>query len=139
MKVKKFDKSLYNKCDPQAKLKIENFLRSTGCEVTHKPEDYKTDVEFFYKGKKRFMEIERKVGWDSNVFPFNTVVLSLRREKSFQVADWMAVLNNKMNKVLICKTNYILTSPKKELSNKYVKDGEFVFDVPIKFWKMYDL
>lgn len=130
---KKFDKSLYEENDKIGKTKVLNYLRNLGIEAIENPNKYGIDIMI------ASIEIERRPIWKGSKFPFDTINIPIRKEKFFKNNIKYFVLNNDCSYALICDSEKIVECSKIENSNKFVKNNELFYSVPISFFKIVKL
>lgn len=128
---KRFNKELYTLYDLKAKKWFDRLLpeRYTCVENTKK-----TDVDLLvYRGNERIFnaEVEVKIIWKDEDFPFDTIHLPKRKLK-YCLLDkpTLFVVFNKLGNRYCCFWSHkVHKAPLKEVPNKFVSRGEFFFDI----------
>ena len=130
---KRFDKDLYDDNDTSAKEKAIAYFKRIGMKAEHNSDRYGIDL---IVDNKFYCEVEVKHNWKTSRFPFNDLQLSERKRK-FAVLDnddmpvVMMVMNSLQTDALVVKGRDVIDSPSVEVSNKYIKSGEYFFKIPI--------
>lgn len=132
-KHKKFDKDLHDKYDREKKVAIEYF-KKLGMYAYENPRKFEVDVIVEDKNNNNFYcEVEVKRLWKGEYFKFPDIQVLYRKKKYFTLdkPTVLMMFNEEITHALFLKSQDILESPKKEISNRYVKKGEFFFIVPL--------
>lgn len=130
---KKFDKNLYDDNDTIAKEKVIQYFNRIGMKADHNSDRYGIDL---IVNNKFYCEVEVKHNWKSNTFPFPDLQLSERKRK-FAILDTdefpvvFMVMNYDHTNALVVKGRDVLSSPSKEIPNKYEPKGEYFFKIPV--------
>ena len=141
---KPFSKENYETNDFSAKKTVMSFLKKIALSVIENPDKYGIDLiadGVTHNGQilnKVFIEVERRNIWDYN-FPFSSVHIPERKTKFFNQRILYAVVNSNYNRIMLCPSDIITQFTPVEISNKSIKEGEFFYDVPLKYWKIYNV
>ena len=131
--TKKFDKSLHNKFDSQAREKLRTLLKNTDYEVVNNPDPYGVDC-FLLKNKNKVVNIELEVKrvWKA-AFNYPTVQFPLRKTKFCKLdkPTIFLMFNHDLSSYLTVSGDVLLSSKVKEVPNKYVKSSEYFYQVPV--------
>ncbi len=130
-KTKRFSESLHSKFDAKAREKAKAFIeREYGFEVVDNPDPYGPDL-MAYDGERfaGYVECEVKDVWKGRRFPFQTIQFPKRKSKFLTDAILFVMFNSKMNRCLIVDGRDLEKAKLVEVSNKYVKKGEFFYQV----------
>lgn len=141
---KKFSKELYDKNDYVAKNAVSNYLKKIYSIVIIRPEGYNADIMVIpFINKPFLVEVGIKHGWKGGKFPWSWKDVQIEERKLKYLNESLSVYYFIVSKDLkrAFVVNGINLKPEylKEVSNKYVKSGEFFYKVPIKLGKFIDL
>lgn len=128
---KKFDKTLYDKNDP-AKLKVIEYFKTKDMNAEVNPDQYGIDL---IVDNKIYCEVEVKHNWKGKSFTFPTLQIPERKIKFAKVDDkpvMFIVLNSEHTHAFMVSGKDVLSSPMKEVPNKYVSKGEMFFQIPVE-------
>jgi hypothetical protein len=132
---KKFDQELYDLYDDSAKnAVIKSFTKMyPGIEITKDPfGKYGIDLKLQSRTMLMYIDVEVRPGWTGEFFPFDTVHLPERKIKLIPKdgRTFFLSLNKELTKGLLfaikIENNLI------NVRNKYVKDGENFYSVPVE-------
>lgn len=131
---KRFDRKLYEENDRKAKEAVAKLFE--GSKFSVKENTKKTAVDLLlYKGEEHvgYVECEFKRVWTGD-FEYDTLQIPQRKYKYAQLdkTTYYIVFNNDGTKHMALKGEDLLSSPLKEVPNKYVYQGESFFQVPLK-------
>lgn len=131
---KHFDKKLYETFDAKAKTKVLELLVPTGLKACESPKKTAVDL-MVYRDRDHIFNIETEVKsvWLEDTFPYANVQFPHRKEK-YALLDTPTIFvmfNGRMNKFLSVTSQDLLASPIEMVRNKYVKFGEYFFQVPL--------
>lgn len=131
--IKKFDKILYEQYDPQKFKAIEYFKRLNYKAKVH---PINTAVDLIVTkdtGEQFYCEIEVKNNWKGKTFNFIDIQVLLKKKKHFTLdkPSCLMMFNYENTHALLLRDYDILSSPIKEISNKYNSKNEFFFKVPV--------
>lgn len=140
---KHFDKKLYEAFDAKAKANVLKILAEVS-DLKACGSPVKTDVDLMvYRDRDHIFNIETevKVVWSEDDFPYNNVQFPQRKQK-YAILDKPTIFvmfNAKMNKYLSVTSADLIKSPLEMVRNKYVKFGEYFFQVPLSRVSFNDL
>lgn len=138
---KTFDPGLHLKNDDIAKQNGINLMNAIfRVNAIENPDTYGVDLLLMSDSGQNLgaAEVEVKYSWKDHFF-FKTLHIPERKEKFAKQGVYFIVFNQFLNKALLVEGQTLLNSPKKPVKNKFVKDGEFFFDVPIEECFYYDI
>lgn len=135
MRRKKFDRKLYAKYDQKAKEFALAELKKVGLEAeehrlkTHVDLVVEKDGEVYF-----YVETEIKTALDGD-FPYETLQLPHRKEKFCGLdKPTLFMLFSSNGKRYFCVWDqHVVGSGVAEVSNKYIKGGEFFFQIPLAY------
>lgn len=137
---KPFNKSLHAKNDPKSRRLVQAFFAERGVVLIDHPNKY--DIDLITKDGKVRVEVERRPIWKTGKFPFDTVHILERKEKFFREGNthycivsgdynWIGFIPAKLI------TSFMRRKYLKENPNKYVKEGEYAYDIPTDQFEFY--
>jgi len=135
-KRKPFNRELYEQYDELAKQYAIAILESSKLQV--RANDKKTAVDlivFDSNSDLFFVEVEiKKYIKPKELFLFDTLHIPQRKNKycNLELPTLFMLLSECGKKFMCVWDKFVLTSPTKEVANKYVSNGELFFDVNIK-------
>lgn len=145
MSVRKpFDAKLHHRHDKRAREVAKSWLESQGYSAHDNPDEYGPDI-FYGHGTEpetanvRKMECEVKAVWKGGAFPWPSIQVLGRKEKYFKQGVDLFLMADDASAFFIIKADDILASPRKEVANKYVGGGEFLFDVPLEKAQLWEI
>lgn len=135
---KSFSKSLHSKNDPQSRTVVIRFFKKKGIPLLENPDKY--GVDLISPDGTLQIEIEHRLSWDAPEFPFPDINIPERKAKFFgddktqyvilsKDYEYMGVLRGKDMQ------EYIHNANLHENKNKFVKNGELFFKVPVNKFK----
>lgn len=133
MVSKRFDRDLYNLTDSLAKNKCVDLLVNLGYDVRENPLKTKVDLLVYKDDKHIFnVETEIKLVWRGK-FQYDSVQFPERKSKfaSLEKPTYFIMWNADQSEYLVVKDKDLLSSPVQIVRNKYVKYGEYFFQVPL--------
>lgn len=137
-KSKKFDSELHEGNDPKSRQVVKEYLASNGMLVRDNPNKY--GVDLISEDGSLQIELEHRLPWVNPQFPFSEVNVPERKAKFLRDGDvhyiilskdytWIGIILGKDIKPFIVNENLV------ENPNKFVKDKEMFFKVPIGAFK----
>lgn len=135
MSYKKFDQKLFDGNDQPARQAAKKFWESRGVHARDNPDRYGPDLILDIGN---MLEVEVKHTWKDK-FPFDTLQLPSRKEKFAKLGCMFMVFNSDLTKAFLFDGDTVLDSPRKEVYNKYVSQGEIFFQIPISKVKLCEL
>ena len=143
---KPFSKQAYARNDASGKKAVLRFLKNQGLEAWENPDLYGIDLIVngtSHAGKvfdNMQIEVERRAIWNGDTFPYDTVHIPERKTKFLKKGPMLyAVVNKFYNKVIFCPDSIIRQYSPMEVPNKAVSHNEFFYNVPIRYWTLYDI
>lgn len=131
---KPFNQALHDLCDPPARQAVIAYGKMKwGIDFRENPDIYGIDL-LGYKNEVLccYIEIEMRDWRDTGVlYPYETIHIPARKEKFFQkLHTAYFIVTRNFKSAYWIPTHKILESPKKEVPNNSVKEGEYFYDVP---------
>lgn len=131
---KRFDPELYRINDKLAKENTIKIVDKRKFKVVENPNTRGVDLLVYKRGIYLLnIECEIKKIWVGKKFPYDNVQFPERKEK-FALLDKPTIFvmfNADQSAYLVVRDKDLLSSPKKEIPNKYVYSGEMFFQVPL--------
>lgn len=129
---KHFDRALYDKCDSLAKDKAIKVLRRHGLDVVENPDKVGVDLLVYKNDELLFnVETEIKLVWDGPKFPYENIQFPLRKHK-FAILEkptLFLMFNKDLSKYVAVNSDDLIRSPIEIVRNKFVKYGEYFYQV----------
>ena len=127
--TKRFSSKLYEQYD-NAKHDIINFYKKNGKNAIVNPKKYDIDLivdDAFY------CEVEVKNNWQGEKFQYDTLQIPYRKAKYTKLdkPSYFAVLNKERTHAFFVKGEDVANSPFIEVPNRFKKDKEFFFQIPV--------
>jgi hypothetical protein len=137
---KRFDQALHDRYDPPARKAVSQWMKMKwGIDCIPNPNVYGVDLIALRGGNPvGFVEVEVR-GWD--YCPHSTIHLSLRKEKLFQqdLPVLFFALTHDLGHAYWMKAEMVKGCPLIEVKNREVPNGEFFFDVPVRWFRYVNL
>jgi len=137
LQYKVFDQSLYDKNDGRGKKAAIKFFLKRGFEATENPDKYGIDVLIYKENKLQFMievEVRGEDVWNGNIFKYSSLHIPYRKQRLIKFDTLIPiqyfVFNNTLTSFLTCNLRLSCSRQPIEVSNKYIPQGEYFFDVP---------
>lgn len=131
---KRFDPTLHALTDNPAREKVKELLKDSGYNVIDNPKKRGVDLLVYNEKGKHVanIECEIKLVWKALDFPYENIQFPERKEKYaiLEVPTVFLMFNHDQSSYLTVTGDVLITSPKKEVPNKYVYKGEYFFQVP---------
>ena len=139
MKTKKFDKTLHDQYDDIGREVVKNYF-SSKLNITAKdnPNIYGVDLILYRDAEViGYAEVEVRNNWKSDAFPYDTLNVPYRKKKLLDndKPTFFFSVNCIKTRMFCCKAEDILACEVKENRNKYVKDNEYFYKVPVDILK----
>jgi hypothetical protein len=138
---KPFDQKLFDDYDQQGCDTVKRFVRNVWNIEAHTFLKYQVDL-IMKSGESwvGFIEVEVR-NWGGGLCPFDTIHIAQRKAKLLKngMPTVMFVVSSGGKYGYYCDAGEILDSPLVEIGNKYVKSGEYFYDVPIDKFILVDL
>lgn len=138
MSKKPFDKELFKQYDDQAKKVVRKHYENLGFLVAYNENEYGADlvilspVENGYYEKVALVECECRPSWSNN-WPSNWNYQIMQRKRKYlnQGLPVIFCTLNQDNSQMIKFSGVLTDYPLIEKPNRYVSQGEMVFDIPV--------
>lgn len=133
---KYFDKELYDECDSPAKNAVKNIFKNLTGHVFSIEENEKkrgVDLLAYTNGDHVFnIETEVKKVW-TDEFSYDSVQFPERKQKFAELdkPTIFIMFNKDLTQYLVVNNSDLLNSPKTMVRNKYIRYGEYFFQVPL--------
>lgn len=140
---KPFSKSLHAKNDPKSRKLVKAFFAEWDIVLIDHPNKY--DIDLITEDGKVRVEVERRINWKTGLkFPFNTVHILERKKKFFETGNthycivsddykFMGFISGAIIKEYM-DDKYLIENP-----NRFVKKGEYAYDIPVEKFEFYPL
>ena len=130
---KKFSKSLFRQSDPKSRKVVKEYFTKNNIPLEDNSDKY--GVDLLAKDGSLQIEVEHRLVWDGEEFPFADVNVPERKAKYFvENHICYVILSRDYSRIGMIdgKTlmKYINDDNLQESSNKFVKKGEMFFKVP---------
>jgi len=137
---KKFDPSLHNKYDDVGRTVVKNYFKSKlNIDAIDNSDIYGVDLILTKNNNVvGYAEVEVRNNWDKDNFPFDTLNVPSRKKKLLEneMPTFFFSVNKILTRMFCCKAEIVLQCPLVENKNKYVKDGEYFYKVPVNDLKL---
>lgn len=131
MKYKKFDRNLHEQNDSIAKKKAIRYFKRIGFNVIENPDPYGIDLI----SDKFYVDVEVKYSWSGSHdnFKFDKLNIPYRKLKftKLDMPSAFMVMNKQKTYAFVVSGSLLATCPKQVVSNKYEKEDEWFFKVPV--------
>lgn len=126
---KTFSKELFDTHDQYAKNVTQSLLKAMKYTITDETEAYGSHDYIVSKDGTEFkVEVEQKMGWKYDDFPFSTHDVSCRKRTS--KADLFFQVNARGTAVMMCPMSMVISSPVVRKNTKFGTLNEPFFAVP---------
>jgi len=142
---KRFDKKLFEENDKKAKGIAIKYYKDLGYNIEENSKRYGPDLLLHDKDNKfiGYVECEKKNVWKEYEFPYDSVQFPERKKKYVLTNQDCIVtffmVNKECSRALIVDGNDLINSPLEEVSNKYIRKGEYFFKVDLKKVEFVDI
>jgi hypothetical protein len=141
-KSKPFDKSLHDQNDLPAREVVKEWYGRIGIRLIDNPDKY--GVDLITEDDSLCVEVERRMVWNTEEFPFADVNFLQRKVKFFDTKKYSlheyAIVSISLKRIGICNESEIMaivkgTTPT-ESPNRFVNDSEYFYKIPKSkfFW-----
>lgn len=138
--LKAFEEEQHALYDHAAKALGIKFWNKLGYSCTENPDEFGIDLIVEGHGRKFFCEVEIRLAWHGQDFPYETLELPLRKKKFAKGNCMFLVINNAQSHALSVPAKHVRASPIIEKPNKKVTSGtEQFFSIPLKFTQHWNL
>lgn len=130
---KPFSKSLFQANDPKSRKIVKEYLAKQGIIVNDNSNKY--GVDLISEDQSLHVEVEHRLIWKDDEFPYAEINLPERKAKFFcanHIAYFILSCDYSHIGMIDGKTlmRYIVDENLKESSNKYVRQGEYFYKLP---------
>lgn len=133
---KTFSKELFDRHDKFAKEVVQSLMKALGYEITDEAEAYGSHDFIVSKGNKEFkVEVEQKMGWKQDEFPYTTHDVPCRKRTS--KADLFFQINARGTAVMMCPMRTVISSPVVHKNTCLGTVNEPFFAVPVSQVRYY--
>lgn len=141
-KYKKFDKELFNQNDLKSRSVVKHFFLSKNVVVDDNPNKY--GVDLVSEDGNVQIEIERRLAWVNEEFPYPRVNIPERKAKFFKTdkTSYVIVSNDFSRIGVIPGKKLIKFINKKHLEeskNRFVGSGELFYKIPKEEFKWFKI
>lgn len=136
---KKFDNYLHSQYDDVGKNIVISYFQNLGFDARENTDRYGVDVVLYRNNIPiGYAEVEIRNNWNTDVFPFDTLNVPLRKKKLLDqdLPTYFFSINKTNTRMYCCPAEIVLESPVKENPNKYVKEKEYFYKVPLEKLKL---
>ena len=135
---KRFDKALFKANDPKSRKVVKEYLLKQEIPVEDNPNKF--GVDLISKDGSLQIEIEHRLVWVNEEFPFSEVNLPERKAKFFVENSIAYFILSKDYSYIgmvsgIVLRKHMVETNLKESSNKYVRKGEYFYKIPKSAFK----
>lgn len=140
--TKKFSQTLHDANDPRARRKFQDWLeeRFENIKITSNPSGNKYGIDLAveivspWPWTRFYVDVEVREGWEFGEFLYNTIHLPYRKSKflDFNHPTIFIAFRNDLNKLIMINDYQVKQSRVIEIVNKYSKEPEKFYDIPIK-------
>lgn len=139
---KAFDARLHSRNDPKTRKLVKKFFKQFNVILTDHVNKY--DVDLITEDGQIKVEVERRLNWEGEKFPYDTVHVLERKKKFFLNGDTHYCIISKDNNYLGFISarviqRYMVDTLLKNNPNKYVQSGEYVYPIPTAEFEFYKL
>lgn len=133
---KKFDKALFDEHDSPAKKVVKEYFQREGIILEENKNRYGIDlVNIEDEQIKMGIEVEHRTNWRGDSFPYTTINVPYRKFKflNSQYKTFFCAVNEEMTAIFVLDMEELKNCEIRENKNKYVKEGELFFSVPLDY------
>lgn len=136
----KFNQRIYDGSDSQAKNAFRKYLSKRKAVIEEEPHGkYGVDLFVTYKnGRKVFIEVEIRYIWLEGKFPYDTIHVPARKKKfcNLEYPTYFISFRKDLKAMIVIPSGNMKEKYLKEVPNRRVKEGEYFYDIPIKYTKL---
>lgn len=135
---KAFSNNLHRGHDEKARYAAKKFFESKGLVAVDNPNSKGIDLLVFEKGSSSpayYVEVEVKNNWNARKFQYDTLQIPERKGKYLEMYGSQLlymVFSKDLTQAFIADKLSFKRAALKEISNKYVRKGEYFYQVPTK-------
>lgn len=141
--IKRFDATLHADNDVLCRTAVKDLLKNSDFNIVDNPKKRGVDLLVYDKNGKHVanIECERKLVWSGKDFKYEDINFPHRKEKYalLEKPTIFVMFNKEMDNYLTVTGDVLITSPLKEVPNKYLYKGEMFYKVLISKVKFNDL
>jgi len=138
--LKAFEPEQHGLYDHAAKTLGIKFWNKLGYSCTENPDEFGIDLIVEGHGRKFFSEVEVRLSWHGQEFPYKTLELPLRKKKFAKGNCMFMVINNAQSHALLVHAKHVRSSPIIEKPNVKVPSGtEQFFSIPLEVTQYWNL
>lgn len=139
---KPFSKSLHAKNDPKSRKLVKEFFVRRGVKLIDHPDKY--DIDLMTEDGELRVEVEHRLNWTTEKFPFDEVNVPERKAKFFKDGNTHYVILSENYQYLgfIGADNiqkFIRPEFLKESPNRFIEKQEYFYKVPVENFEWYKL
>ena len=132
-KHKKFSKKLYSQNDPKSRKIVIEYFKKQGIILRNNENKYGVDL-VSEDGKHQY-EVEHRLIWETEEFPYDEINVPERKAKFFvDKCVSYVILSRDYSQLGMINgkelAKHIKDENLKESSNKYIREGEYFYKVP---------
>jgi len=134
---KSFSKELHAKHDEKARSQAKTYWKAQGYHVVDNPNTKGVDLILINPDTEEiegYVEVEVKNNWNAKAFQYGTLQLPERKGKYIdQYGNRIRymVYSKDLTQAFIISSLVLKRSPLVEVSNKFVRKGEYFYQVPV--------
>ena len=132
---KRLSQEVFDRYDVAARSATKDFMESIGWDCWDHPDKYAQDLVAKKDDTKVLVECEVKTLWSGDTFPFSTVQLPERKRKFFSDRTVFFIWNKEITNAIYFWSKSIEHLEPVVVQNKYVRDGEYFYQIPINLTK----
>lgn len=135
---KKFSKSLHRSSDPKSRKVVKEYLLKQGIIVKDNPNQY--GVDLISEDGTLLVEVEHRLVWTDEEFPYSEINVPERKAKFLaEGKSQYIIVSRDFSHIGIIDAHavkpYIVNTNLVENRNRFVRDGEYFFKIPIECFK----
>lgn len=131
---KRFDPNLHADNDDLCRTAVKELLKDTKYNIVPNPKQRGVDLLVYDENGKHIanIECERKLVWSGEEFKYEDINFPHRKEKYaiLEKPTVFIMFNKEMDNYLTVTGDVLISSPLKEVPNKYLYKGEMFYKVP---------
>lgn len=133
--AKKFSPTLLKNNDPKSRRIVKEYFNRQTPPILLNDNTNKFGVDLISKDGSIQIEVEHRIAWNSDIFPFSEVNVPERKAKFFvENHICYVILSQSYSHIGMIDgkrlMEYLINENLKECSNKYVREGEYFYKVP---------
>lgn len=135
MKTKQFSSELFALHDAEAKRVVIDYFKKENIFLEENTNRYGIDLLNKENGEISMgVEVEHRTNWSGLTFPYTTINVPYRKKKYAELPypTIFCAVNNDYTALFVIDFKDVVICNLKENRNKYVKQGEMFYSVPIE-------